>query len=488
MSWCRPGSSSPNGPCFCEHRDDARRRRARRAGHRLAPEPGTGRPGLAAAGAVAAILVMGTTRSASRQRVWQDQFTYWHQTVIDAPLSYRSHQALAQLLFQIGSTAGPSANTRPRSPSTRSSGAPTRPGQQAPPERPLRRRPSATIGRPCCIDPTTEAARTSLIACLLHLGRYARRPRRGPGGHELRQPARPAQAVPEALRISDSARKAKAEAGTVRIRITRPGHHAVTWRTARRGALLFLLALVADLDRPGARQRLRLRRRPDHPARTPGPRGSRALGLRPTELLASANLGDAYRPWTVWWFALQWGLGQGAPWVFHLVNLPLTAGLTVWCVLLGLERWPPPAAARPGPPSSPSIRSTSRPPPTWSARPRLWMTPVHGSGHVDLPPGPAGRPLPVGTRWLLALIFLLGAASKEQGIVLPAVLVAVELVGAARPDQPLGPRLGALGASWGSWPSSRWPSRPAATWSWATWGADRRRPGSPATIWGAGPG
>ncbi|MGE3618744.1 MAG: hypothetical protein AB7L66_22955, partial [Gemmatimonadales bacterium] len=57
-----------------------------------------------------------------------------------------------------------------------------------------------------------------------------------------------------------------------------------------------------------------------------------------------ANLGEAYRPWTIWGFALQWALGNGSPFVFHFVNLLLTAGLTL--VVFGLARqWLPLAGA-----------------------------------------------------------------------------------------------------------------------------------------------
>lgn len=61
------------------------------------------RPGLArmtVASGMLALLVMGATRSASRQRVWHDIGTLWHQSVIDAPYSYRAHHAYAQVLWE----------------------------------------------------------------------------------------------------------------------------------------------------------------------------------------------------------------------------------------------------------------------------------------------------------------------------------------------------------------------------------------------------
>ena len=55
---------------------------------------------IATATAVVLVLGMGLTRSASRQLVWYDLATLWHQTLIDAPNSYRAHHAYAQILFK----------------------------------------------------------------------------------------------------------------------------------------------------------------------------------------------------------------------------------------------------------------------------------------------------------------------------------------------------------------------------------------------------
>ncbi|MHB1328639.1 MAG: hypothetical protein ACYC2K_10610, partial [Gemmatimonadales bacterium] len=57
---------------------------------------------VAACAAVLAVLVMGTTRSASRQQVWKTHFSFWYQTTIDAPFSYRAHHALGQMLYKSG--------------------------------------------------------------------------------------------------------------------------------------------------------------------------------------------------------------------------------------------------------------------------------------------------------------------------------------------------------------------------------------------------
>jgi len=59
-----------------------------------------------AAVGIGVVLILGISRSTSRQRVWHDQATLWRQTVIDAPLSYRAHWAWAEVLFA-GGAKGP---------------------------------------------------------------------------------------------------------------------------------------------------------------------------------------------------------------------------------------------------------------------------------------------------------------------------------------------------------------------------------------------
>lgn len=72
------------------------------AGRQAVADKWRGAVGLAATIGVAALLVMGITRSASRYRVWHDLATLWRQTLIDAPRSYRAHHAYAQVLFTAG--------------------------------------------------------------------------------------------------------------------------------------------------------------------------------------------------------------------------------------------------------------------------------------------------------------------------------------------------------------------------------------------------
>jgi protein O-mannosyl-transferase len=52
------------------------------------------------AGATGLVLIAGAWKSASRQPVWRSNETLFRQTVLDAPLSYRAHQAWGGLLFE----------------------------------------------------------------------------------------------------------------------------------------------------------------------------------------------------------------------------------------------------------------------------------------------------------------------------------------------------------------------------------------------------
>jgi hypothetical protein len=48
------------------------------------------------------LLVLGAYRSATRHPVWSDQFNLWYQTAnVDAPRSFRAHEALAEAYFQL---------------------------------------------------------------------------------------------------------------------------------------------------------------------------------------------------------------------------------------------------------------------------------------------------------------------------------------------------------------------------------------------------
>jgi hypothetical protein len=174
---------------------------------------------LVAAAAVGAVVVMGLTRSASRQRVWKDQFTFWHQTTIDAPLSYKAHHALASLLFPIGARSWAEREYR-----TAIALYPRRWGAYFDLGNKLRLEGQCEQAvwhyrQALRIEPELESARTSVIACFLNMGRY------GDAVAESREAmsyaTRPARLMlfQRLLVISDSAARAKAAPGTVRISI-----------------------------------------------------------------------------------------------------------------------------------------------------------------------------------------------------------------------------------------------------------------------------
>jgi hypothetical protein len=174
---------------------------------------------LAGAG-VLAVLIMGTWRSASRQRVWQDQFTFWHQTTIDAPLSYRAHHALAQLLFMIGSRQWAEREYK-----ASIALYPKQWGHYFDLANKLRLNGTCEQAvryyrETLLIEPQQEAARTSLIACLLHLGRYP--DSRAEAREGVAYATRPAttRVFQRLVQVSDSAIQAKAAPGTVKLTLT----------------------------------------------------------------------------------------------------------------------------------------------------------------------------------------------------------------------------------------------------------------------------
>jgi hypothetical protein len=174
---------------------------------------------IAAIGGLLAVLGMGVSRSASRQRVWQDQFTFWYQTTIDAPNSYRSHHALAQLLFQIGSRGWAEREYK-----LAIALYPKQWGAYFDLANKLRLaglcEPAARYYRQTLlIEPEQEAARTGLIACLLHLGRYAdARAEAREGMGNATRPGR-LKLFQVFFRVADSAATARAAPGTVTLSI-----------------------------------------------------------------------------------------------------------------------------------------------------------------------------------------------------------------------------------------------------------------------------
>lgn len=136
--------------------------------------------------------------------------------------------------------------------------------------------------------------------------------------------------------------------------------------------------------------------------------------------------GDGYRPFVVSMFALEWAAGQGAPWLFHAVNIVLalaTALALYWCVGAVL----PPLGA-------------------WIAAALFAVHPVH----VEVTGNVVGqselvvalclciamglyirrrREGEIGWRTILAVTALYAIAifTKEHAVVLPGLIVAAEL-------------------------------------------------------------
>ena len=137
------------------------------------------------------------------------------------------------------------------------------------------------------------------------------------------------------------------------------------------------------------------------------------------------NLGDAYRPWTIWWFAIQWALGGGAPWLFHLGNLALTAALTTAVYLLGLELLPSVgalAAAALFAVHPVHVEATGN----VVGQGELWMTLFSVLAALAYVRARRNDSLDARTRIGLGVLLVLAAASKEQGFVLPGMLLLIE--------------------------------------------------------------
>lgn len=158
------------------------------------------------------------------------------------------------------------------------------------------------------------------------------------------------------------------------------------------------------------------------------------------------NLGDAYRPWTVWWFSLQWGLSGGAPWLFHLGNLLLTAAATLLVHRLALELATPfgaVVAAALFAVHPVHVEATGN----VVGQGELWMTVFSVAGALVYLRARRRGALGGPARLALAALLVLAAAAKEQGIVLPALLLLVEWFGV--PRRPGEPRLRIAGAAFG---------------------------------------
>ncbi len=120
------------------------------------------------------LLILGVARSTTRHPVWSDQFGLWYYTANrDAPKSYRAHHAMAEMYFLAGSEGRAEREYRLAI-------------AYSPPKvsqvyldyaNKLRLKgfchPALELYRTSLlIHPNNMAARASLVACLMNLGRY----------------------------------------------------------------------------------------------------------------------------------------------------------------------------------------------------------------------------------------------------------------------------------------------------------------------------
>ncbi|MEO8452769.1 MAG: tetratricopeptide repeat protein [Gemmatimonadota bacterium] len=151
------------------------------------------------------------------------------------------------------------------------------------------------------------------------------------------------------------------------------------------------------------------------------------------------NLGDAYRPLTVWGFAIQWAASGGKPFLFHAVNLALTVLATLMVFALGrrlVPFWAAWLGAALFAVHPVHVEATAN----VVGQAELWMTVFTGLGvwlylgtvRPDKAPEPRGGGA-VGRRVLIAVCLVLAAAAKEQGIVLLGLLIAADVFVISRP-------------------------------------------------------
>jgi protein O-mannosyl-transferase len=135
--------------------------------------------------------------------------------------------------------------------------------------------------------------------------------------------------------------------------------------------------------------------------------------------------GDGYRPIVLTMFAVEWVIGNGAAWVFHLTNILLAVATALSVYWLALALLPVTGA--------------------WLAAALFAVHPVHVEvtgnmvGQAELVVGLCAA-LGVGVYlrrraqgelrwrdvWLITLLFAVGVFSKEHAIVFPALIVAAE--------------------------------------------------------------
>ncbi|MGD8276569.1 MAG: tetratricopeptide repeat protein [Gemmatimonadota bacterium] len=149
----------------------------------------------------------------------------------------------------------------------------------------------------------------------------------------------------------------------------------------------------------------------------------------------SGELLGLYRPLAIFGYALQWGVGDGAPWVFHAVNVLLHVAVSI-LVLLLLRRFASPLAALVGalvfavhPVHTEVVANVVGQAEMIAAAGVLAACLVHAARPVD-----AARPGPARLAAMMAL-FGVSLLAKEGAVVLPGLLVALDAgQGRIRPE------------------------------------------------------
>jgi hypothetical protein len=171
------------------------------------------------AAAAGVVILLGVTRSASRQLVWRDNDTFWRQTAIDAPRSYRARHAHAQILSAAGQTEAANREFR-----LAIGLFPQAWGAYFGHANELRRAGMCEDAvvfyqRTLLVEPTAAAARNGMIACLMHLARYREAGLAAREGIEVGTSPGQRKLYGRFLAIADSAETANAPPGTIRLTV-----------------------------------------------------------------------------------------------------------------------------------------------------------------------------------------------------------------------------------------------------------------------------
>ena len=153
--------------------------------------------------------------------------------------------------------------------------------------------------------------------------------------------------------------------------------------------------------------------------------------------------GDGYRPLTMLAFATQWVIGDGASWIFHATNIVLYGAVTIavfWLSSLLLPKgaaWLVAALFAVHPVHVEAVASTVGQSELWVA---LLLVPAMA---IYLRRCLTGETLSLGEAAIICVCYTLGLFAKEHAIVLPALIIAAEvLLGSER--RPVAQRLVAI--------------------------------------------